>query len=354
MSSNNNSFRRFLGVGVTPKDAQKTRLLLYKENILIKERKIIKSGDLIFFPILNSNRISKILSDIPFKLEYQDFPGRFKRQSLREIVKKNFPNEDWDNISLKYDQIGDIAVLKLDPKKTSIQLRQRVAKEIISQQPKIHSVLNKINTIEGEERVYPIEFLTEPHITQTWHREYGIWLFVDLLRAYFNPRLAEEHHRIANSINSDELILDLFTGVGSFPLHCAKRYNCKIIAIDINKYAIYALLKSINRNRLCGTIYPIIGDSYNILKKKKYFDRVIINLPEKSLNYLPYATCLIKKGGIISFFQFIPKTKDPAVLIRNLIAKQVGDTNSYKELYIKVGREVSPSKIQCNVDLIFI
>jgi tRNA (guanine37-N1)-methyltransferase len=247
--------------------------------------------------------------------------------------------------------MGEIGVLKLDPNNTSLTFRRRVGELLLSNSTKIKAVINKIQTIEGIERIYPIEYLAGEKITQSWHQEYGIFINFDIKTTYFNPRLAEEHNRVAISGFSGERILDLFCGVGSFALHCAKRFSCKIVAVDINPYAIYALKRSIIRNHLNERIFPVIGDSSLIFQSKKYFNRIIMNLPQRAVDFLPYAASMIKKGGIITLYQFIPKSENPETDIRRLIAEKIDKVNSYKVLFIKVGREVSPSKVQMNVDL---
>ena len=105
------------------------------------------------------------------------------------------------------------------------------------------------------------------------------------------------------------------------------------------------------RNKLLGNIHPIIGDSLNILRLQSYFDRVIINLPQISVNYLPFGVKLLKKSGVLTFYQFVSKSETPEIQIRELISKKLDNVISYKEQYIKEGREVSPSRIQANVDL---
>lgn len=324
---------------------------MVKSNLIISNKKPIKSQDCVFFPINDPTQIPKILGDISYKFQKWEFPSRSEQESIVESLQKEYPNLNWDGISLKFDQLGEIAVLKLDPSLTTLSFRQRVGELILSRFSRLKAVLNKRDIIKGAKRLYPVEYLAGKKIWQSWHQEYGVFIFVDLERAYFNPRLAEEHHRVAMSVNPGEIILDMFTGVGSFALHCAKESQCRIVAIDINPSAIHALKRSVKRNKLQGNIHPIIGDSRNILRFQGYFDRIIINLPYESVNYLPYAAKLLKKGGIITFYQFISKFEKPKVQIHNMISRKLGNINSYKELYIKVGREVSPSRVQVNVDL---
>ncbi len=339
------------GVGVPLDDAENARLRLIRSNQLLKTLKPIRKTNYVFFPILDPKVIPDLLKGLNFVIEKYSFYENRKYTDFEEILSLEFPNVDFNEISLKYDQIGEIGVLKLDPDNTSLAFRRRVGELLLSMSTKVKAVVNKIHNVKGVERIYPIEYLAGEKITQSWHLEYGIFINFDIKTTYFNPRLAEEHNRVAMSGSPGEKILDLFCGVGPFALHCAKRFSCEIIALDINPYAIYALKRSIIRNKLNGRIFPIIGEFPYIFQSKKYFDRIIMNLPQKSIDFLPYAIQLIKKKGIITLYQFIPKSECPETDICRLIAKKMGKVTSYKVLFNKVGREVSPSKVQMNVDL---
>ena len=152
-------------------------------------------------------------------------------------------------------------------------------------------------------------------------------------------------------IKKGERVLDLFTGVGPFALLCAKAVECQVYAVDINPYAITCLKESIKRNKLKGEIYPIIGDSSKILKINNSYNRIIINLPGKSIDYLELAVNLVKKNGFINFYQFIDKVKSPIQFMESLIEEKLKNNLMYKIQDIQVGREVSPSKIQMNVSI---
>jgi tRNA G37 N-methylase Trm5 len=126
-----------------------------------------------------------------------------------------------------------------------------------------------------------------------------------------------------------------------------------VYAVDINAVAIQCLESSMKKNKLIGEINPIVGDSGRIFQKKGIFDRVIINLPEESINYLEYATKLINNvdGGKINLFQFIKKVDSPKDYIHTLISEKLKNISEYEFLRIQSGREVSPSRIQMNIDL---
>ncbi len=340
-----------LGVKLPRIQAENSRLQLIKAGLLSKTKKIIRNHNYVYFPITDSSNITKILKDYEYQLDYFDFPEENLKPKVIDKLRSSFPNEPWNEISIKFDQIGEIGLLRLDPQKTTREFRIQVGNEILNSYPKITSVLNKSDITEGINRIFPIEHLAGEKKFESWHKEYGVLIKVDLQRAYFNPRLAEEHRRLSKEVKSGDRILDLFAGVGPFSLHCAKATNCTSIAVDINPYAIQNLTTSINRNKLNGTIIPIIGDAGSIFGIKNYFDRIIMNLPDSSIEYLEYSMNLVKNGGIITFYQFIRKMDKPDEFISALISKQLGKKCDYEILTCRVGREVSPSKVQMNVDL---
>ncbi|MHA1512565.1 MAG: class I SAM-dependent methyltransferase [Candidatus Hodarchaeales archaeon] len=331
--------------------AEEARLLLKEARILNVDKKIIRDKEYVYFPIDNKEKLDEILSDFVFQILEADFPLKRKKVNISNILKIEFPEEPWEEISLKFDQIGSICLLRLNPEITTKEFRVRTGQLIVNNQPKIKTAVNKLNITSGIERIYPIEYLSGVKNFKSWHREYGVYIKVDLEKAYFNPRLAEEHRRLSLEIKKGERILDLFTGVGPFALLCAKAVECQVYAVDINPYAITCLKESIHRNKLKGEIYPITGDSSKILKVNNTYNRIIINLPGKSIDYLELAVNLVKKNGFINFYQFIDKVKSPIQIMESLIEEKLKNNQMYKIQDIQVGREVSPSKIQMNVSI---
>ncbi len=340
-----------IGVKLPRIQAEEARLRLIKAGILLKTKKIIKNRDFVYLPISDSASIIDILEDLEYQLEYQVFPDELLKPSIIDSLKLEFPDEPWEEISIKFDQIGEIGLLRLDSELTSKAFRLKAGAKILNAYPKINSVLNKLDITEGIKRIFPVEFLAGEEKYESWHKEYGVLIKVDLKNAYFNPRLAEEHRRLSLEVTNGERILDLFTGVGPFSLHCAKEQHCEVIAVDINPYAIKNLNASIKRNKLKGSIIPIIGDAGKVFRSNKYFDRIIINLPNHSINYLVYASKLVKNGGIITFYQFVEKSIQPPQSLVSIIAEKLKNVCTYDILTNRVGREVSPSRIQVNVDL---
>ncbi len=65
--------------------------------------------------------------------------------------------------------------------------------------------------------------------------------------------------------------------------------------------------ENIRINRVFGKVIPLLGDSKEIINANLQgkADRVLMPLPEKALEYLPYAIFALKKqGGWIHYYDF--------------------------------------------------
>ena len=75
--------------------------------------------------------------------------------------------------------------------------------------------------------------------TETVHREYGCVYNLDISKVYFSPRLSYEHYRVASQVQEEEIVIDMFAGVGPFSILIAKNHeHVKVYAIDLNPEAV--------------------------------------------------------------------------------------------------------------------
>ena len=163
----------------------------------------------------------------------------------------------------------------------------------------------KRSAIKGTTRVRDLEFLSGVDDSVTIHREHGARLKLDVREVYFSPRLATERKRVMQSVEDGEKILDMFCGIGPFPIVIAKNKDVEITAVDINKEAIKYLNENIKLNKLKGSIETYCGDIREVSKSFKLkFDRIIMNLPGLAYTFLDIAVNLIEENGIINYYEF--------------------------------------------------
>ena len=150
-----------------------------------------------------------------------------------------------------------------------------------------------------------MEFLSGEDDSVTIHKEHGARLKLDVKEVYFSPRLATERKRVMENVKDGEKILDMFCGIGPFPIVIARNKNVDIIAVDINEEAIRYLNENIKLNKLKGNIETKCGDIREVSKSfNMKFDRIIMNLPGLAYTFLDIAVDLIEDGGIINYYEF--------------------------------------------------
>lgn len=236
-------------------------------------------------------------------------------KTLKEILKGTIPSHIINEVYNSYDVVGDIAVIKLT--KAVEAYKGQVAEAIMKIHKNVKTVLAQISPVEGEYRLRKLEYIAGEAKTATIHKEHGCLFSVDLAECYFSPRLSYERLRIAKLVKTGEVIVNMFAGVGCFSIIIAKHSEAKeIYSIDINPIAVKFMRKNVVLNKVDGRVIPIEGDAkeviINMLCKKA--DRVLMPLPEKALQYLPYAALALKEGGgYIHYYNFehAKKGEDP-------------------------------------------
>jgi tRNA (guanine37-N1)-methyltransferase len=226
-------------------------------------------------------------------------------KTLSEALVGLIPSELLELLPRAYDLIGDIAVIEIPDELTDYDRQIGAALKMVHKN--FNTVLGKRGAISGTTRVREYEVLAGQNKTKTIHTEYNLRIAVDVAKAYFSPRLLEEHNRIADLVEDDELVIDMFTGVGPFALHIARRHRVKVYAVDINPDAIDLLQESLELNRFAGEVIPILGDTHEYIQSgfDGDVDRVIMNHPSGAFEFVVDACKALKSEGIMHYYEFM-------------------------------------------------
>ena len=73
----------------------------------------------------------------------------------------------------------------------------------------------------------------------------------DFRKVYWNSRLHTEHGRLVDLFTMDDVIADVFAGVGPFALPAAKK-GCAVLANDLNPESYKYLQENITHNNVCS------------------------------------------------------------------------------------------------------
>jgi len=330
-------------VKVPVENGEKTRKVLLENNILDKSYRIKKEGNYLYIP-LNSAGLKLRKSEIEVNpkdlLTHENLSGfrrvfessrlrkpsvfesswdsgiddlgleivelnedelekveRKKSESFKDYLLKNFEKEIEEGIiAHSYDVVGDIAILQISDE-MDLETRKEIGKAALKLIPSVKTVFRRKSEILGDFRVRELEHLAGEYKTLTLYKENGYRLWVDVEKVYFSPRLGWERKRIMDKVNYDDIVVDMFCGVGPYSIACKNAK--KIYSIDINPDAIELLKKNIELNHLENKIVPILEDVRKVDVKG---NRVIMNLPKYAHEFVDKALDIVEENGVIHYY----------------------------------------------------
>ncbi|MGX8693865.1 MAG: class I SAM-dependent methyltransferase [Methanobrevibacter sp.] len=222
--------------------------------------------------------------------------------NFSELLEDELTSDEIETLRTSFDTIGDIVILEIPD---NLEDKKQIIGDAALEFTKRRSIYMKKSAVKGTTRVRDLEFLSGVDDSVTIHKEHGARLKLDVREVYFSPRLATERKRVMESVADGEEILDMFCGIGPFPIVIAKNRNVNITAVDINESAIKYLNENIRLNKLKGNIQTFTGDIGEVSKGFKCkFDRIIMNLPGLAYTFLDLAVDLIEDEGIINYYEF--------------------------------------------------
>lgn len=337
---------------------EKAIRLASKISLIDKDLKIMKSDVYLLIPLKNNpsdEDLNEIRREIvQFEILVHEFPKRGRHaQSIVDYLEGKLPPHLLASLPRSIDFIGDIAILEIREELEGY--KQLIGEAILKTFKRVRSVLAKSGAVKGIYRIREYEVIAGSEKTETMHKEYGCTYYLDPRKVYFSPRLSHEHYRVASQVREGETIIDMFAGVGPFSILIAKmRANVKIYAIDINPEAIEYLEKNIYINNVQEKVKPILGDARKVIEGglKGIADRVIMNLPEKAIEYVDAACLAIKQsGGIIHYYRF---AEEPGVIekIRGELIQAIKLSGRRVETILaeRSVKEIAPFKWQVAID----
>ncbi len=277
---------------------------------------------------------------------------------LKKILTNKLNDDEISSIYSSFDLIGDIAVIKIP--ETLEHKKNIIGKAILDNIKIVKTVFGQISPVQGEFRLRKLELLAGENKTITYYKEHGCIFKVDVAKTYFSPRLSTERQRISKQIdNNNDIILNMFSGVGTFSIIIAKKNRSSIVYnIDSNPDAIELAIINAKLNKVENRVFSIIGDARKTVVQEFVgkVNRVLMPLPELAKDFIDEAVeSLIEKKGIIHYFAHVKSTNK-----RNAINDGITDTKSafhnynHKIRETRVVREVGPRIYQIVSDVLII
>ena len=350
--------RPSLCIKVPKTSGEKTIELATKLGLIDKSLIIQRKEDNLFIPLVREPEgleLASLESKIPkFSILTSVFSEkRLPPENLFQALQDKLPSNLLNIVPQAFDIIGDIVVIDIPPQLKPYQ--NVIGDAIMQTQKNVSTVLGKASDISGIFRVRNYDFIAGERKTRTIHHEFGCQYHVDISKAYFSPRLSHEHSRVAFQVQDNEIIVDLFAGVGPFSVLIAKRNpTVKVYAIDLNPDAVELLKANVKANKVENQVFPTVADAKEIalIALHAVADRVIMNLPETAIDFVDAACSTIKsKGGMIHFYGFV-RSPDTIENLKMRFSKLVEKSGRRVEefTYSRSIRETAPFESQIVLD----
>lgn len=221
----------------------------------------------------------------------------------------------------KWELLGDVLLMKIPEELKGFKedIAGAYAKELQAK-----TVLQDFG-IQGDFREPKVEVLWGSE-TETIHKENGVKFKLDCARVMFSSGNVDERIRMATISNPNEVVVDMFAGIGFFSIPMAVHSKPKkIYALELNPTAQHYLSENVLINGVQDIVEPVLGDNRNF-KEEGIADRIVMGYLEDTHLFLPKALDILKKeGGIIHYHEKCPNeilNKRPLENIQKVIKEK--------------------------------
>jgi len=289
------------GVRVARSAGEETRQALRELGVLRSDLEVGHDGDWLVFPIVDGRNVPEGLGP-PVEHEFDPASSRGP-QDYRELL--GWPAAERDALPRSFDVVGDIVLIRLPD---AVESRGPEIGEALLRFVPGARLVGRDRGVQGSERRRLVERLAGSGPWTTRHRENGIELEVDLEGAYFSPRLAREHARIAAEVRDGDRVYDLCCGVGPFAVTIARDGRAaEIVAVDANPRAVDRLRATLARHPYRSKVEVVEDRVERFLVSKTPFERVVFNLPHEGIKYLPSVGNAVSRAGRLFFYEVVER-----------------------------------------------
>jgi tRNA wybutosine-synthesizing protein 2 len=229
------------------------------------------------------------------------------KQILIDNLRDKIDEDKLKYLPSGFQRIGDIIIINLN--KEVLRYKKEIGKVVLDNF-KVRSICVKEGGITGKFREPQISVIAGDKDTIVTHFENGCYYKFDIKKVMFAKGNLSERVRIAKQVKHDEIIVDMFAGLGYFTVPNAKIGRPKkIYAIELNPVSFKFLKENIILNKIENIVEPINGDSkeevLKLIEKGVKADRVLMGYLPPPKEFLSYAMKIIKKNGFLHYEDLI-------------------------------------------------
>ncbi|KAI0348300.1 hypothetical protein BDW22DRAFT_1319282 [Trametopsis cervina] len=180
-----------------------------------------------------------------------------------DILAAVLPEELVEGAPSGFATVGHMAHLNLNDE--YLPYKYLIGEVILDKNRHIRTVVNKINSIHTQFRFFQMELLAGEPDYIVEHHESDCKFTFDFSKVYWNSRLHTEHGRLVDSFSREDVVADVFAGVGPFALPAAKK-GCAVLANDLNPESYKYLKINIDNNKVDTLVRSFCEDGKDFIK----------------------------------------------------------------------------------------
>ena len=266
---------------------------LMEMDVVNRNAKIRKTETHRLIPILPGNEDK--LED--YEIIEDDHYSR-ERKSPQEkvcLALHDLPDDIKERLPMKWEYVGDIAILKMDvPDEHKPRIGKAYAEALGMKTICID------HGVSGEFRRPGMEIIFGSDTTSS-RLENGIRYEFDVTKVMYSSGNTDERERMAKLDCSNEIVWDMFAGIGYFSLPIAKFTNAaRVISTEKNPDSYEFLVRNAELNDVSDILFPVLGDNRH-MHSKAFADRILMGYVQRTSEFLETALTAIKDNGVIHY-----------------------------------------------------
>lgn len=272
-------------------------------------------------------------------------PSSQLRENIRSIlISRGLENEKiddlLDDIPKRWEKFDDIALIP------NTSFRDEQWKSIINDEfwTKVCQSLSierlaRSGEIVGEKRESTVEMLVG---NNDWviRKENGIKYGYHITQCMFSSGNINERRRMGEIVTENEIVVDLFCGIGYYTLPILVKNNVKhVYSCEWNINAIKALRFNLDNNNVKSKCTILEGDNRATTDElKNKADRVLLGLlPTAQESYNVALRCLKEEGGVLHIHGLAP-SNNHQLFISETTEKLLKISLNYKIINCKINK----------------
>ncbi|GFP91985.1 tRNA wybutosine-synthesizing protein 2/3/4, partial [Phtheirospermum japonicum] len=275
--------------------------------------------------ILISCGATKIVDEVVKVKKSPISPFNMMKEAVASLLSYHgLPAELVEQLPTRWERLGDIIVLPVMSFKDQVwesieeELWPLVARSLGTQRLARQGRIAQTGTRDSK-----LEILVG---NDGWvdHRENGILYSFDATKCMFSWGNLSEKLRMGHLECRDQVVVDLFAGIGYFVLPFLVRANAKMVyACEWNPHAVEALHRNLNANAVSDRCIVLEGDN-RVTAPKGVADRVCLGLiPSSECSWATAVRALRNEGGMLHIHGNVKDTEED--LWNNRVVQSISD-----------------------------